>query len=50
MQDLVKPDRSTVMIVGPSMALPQMRNGSIKIFAVRGQSPLGFVPEIPTVE
>jgi tripartite-type tricarboxylate transporter receptor subunit TctC len=49
MQDLVA-GQVDMMIVASSMALPQMRNGNIKIFAIAAKARSPLSPDIPTVD
>ena len=49
MQDLVA-GQVDMMISGPSIALPQMRNGNIKIFAIAAKARAASSPDIPTVD
>ncbi len=49
MQDLVS-GQIDLLFVQPAVALPQVRGGSIKAYAVTGPSHLAVAPEIPTVD
>ena len=49
MQDLVA-GQVDMMIVASSLALPQMRNGNIKIFAIAAKARSPLSPDIPTVD
>jgi tripartite-type tricarboxylate transporter receptor subunit TctC len=48
MQDLLA-GRIDLMIADQTTALPQIRNGNIKVFAVTSKTPLAEQPDIPTV-
>ena len=49
MQDLVA-GRIDLLFDQPSDALPQIRSGNIKVFAVTAKTRLGVAPDIPTVD
>jgi tripartite-type tricarboxylate transporter receptor subunit TctC len=49
MQDLIA-GQIDVLMSDPGLAVPQGRNGSVKVLAVADSRRLGFAPEIPTVE
>jgi tripartite-type tricarboxylate transporter receptor subunit TctC len=49
MQDLVA-GQVDMMIGGPSVALPHMRSGNIKIFAVAAKVRSASAPDVPTVD
>jgi tripartite-type tricarboxylate transporter receptor subunit TctC len=49
MQDLVA-GQVDLMLMGPSLALPQRRGGKIKIYAVTAKTRSTAAPEIPTVD
>src|SRR5207245_11087259 len=48
-QDLVA-GQIDLMITGPSVSLPLVRNGSIKVYAVAAKSRLATAPDVPTVD
>src|SRR5215813_13198810 len=48
-QDLVA-RRIDTMITGPSVVLPHLRAGTIKVYAVTSKTRLEAVPEIPTTD
>jgi tripartite-type tricarboxylate transporter receptor subunit TctC len=49
MQDLIA-GQIDMMIEAPATLLPQLRAGSIKVYAVAGKSRLAAVPDTPTVD
>lgn len=49
MQDLIA-GQIDVLMSDPGIAVPQGRNGSVKVLAVADSKRLSFAPEIPTVE
>jgi tripartite-type tricarboxylate transporter receptor subunit TctC len=49
MQDLVA-GQVDMMFMGPSLSLPQQRNGKIKIYAVAAKTRSTSAPDIPTVD
>ncbi len=49
MQDLIA-GQIDILMSDPGLAVPQGRNGSVKIFAVADSKRLSFAPEIATVE
>ncbi len=49
MQDLVA-SQIDLLFVQPAVALPQVRGGAIKAYAVTGPTHLTVAPEIPTVD
>jgi tripartite-type tricarboxylate transporter receptor subunit TctC len=49
MQDLVAA-QIDLLFVQPAVALPQVRGGAIKVYAITGPNHLAVAPEIPTVD
>jgi tripartite-type tricarboxylate transporter receptor subunit TctC len=39
-----------IMITGPAIALPHIRSGTIKVYAVTAKERLGVAPDIPTTD
>ena len=49
MQDLIA-GQIDILMSDPGLAVPQGRNGSVKVLAVADSKRLAFAPEVPTVE
>jgi tripartite-type tricarboxylate transporter receptor subunit TctC len=49
LQDIVG-GQIDLLFVQPAVALPQLRSGAIKVYAITGPSRLAIAPEIPTVD